>query len=359
MKNLSLEDIKNIFDCCIYLNESKKINSKMIEEIINLFKVYNCSICCLENYIKRNFTYILDNSIDKKEVIEQILKIGDMRFFIMDYLDKNLESFIWDVPNRFVFDNIFKYKLKYRELINSYLNFNKEDYVRYILTSKLDISNEYMANLVNDIVVMIVDEILDHEKLDYVDIISLDEGSFSKVVEIGSKIIKVGYERKTYTICNNPVILQPLIRVNLSDISDIKGTIEVVEKVYVKKCFSDEELYGVYKMARDKGIVLADLRSDNVGVLLSDNILHWNKLVSCDMSSRGFVGKISNNLKKGELVLLDSDFVYDVVDYYKLCYINDIKDLNKFEKRYIIDKDLDDFDILNSGVSNFSLIRKI
>jgi len=35
MKNLSLEDIKNIFDCCIYLNESKKINSKMIEEIIN------------------------------------------------------------------------------------------------------------------------------------------------------------------------------------------------------------------------------------------------------------------------------------------------------------------------------------
>src|SRR5699024_1987341 len=114
-------------------------------------------------------------------------------------------------------------------------------------------------------------------------------------------------------------LLKPYIRVNLEDISDVSGTVEVVEKVNTN--VSDIDLYSFYKELRKKGIVWLDVKSNNLGILKKDNTFHWNKHLGGDMYVRGFTGEDNfSPLSKGDPVILDSDHLYSLLKNKEFSY---------------------------------------
>lgn len=103
---------------------------------------------------------------------------------------------------------------------------------------------------------------------------------------------------------------------------------------------SEEELYSLYKEVRDRGIILADIKLDNVGRLLKDNNRYWNKELGKSKRAVGYIEDedFSTNdevLKAGELVIIDSDYIY----YENDPYIEWGDSLAaKFEDRYKLEK---------------------
>ena len=146
-----------------------------------------------------------------------------------------------------------------------------------------------------------------------IDIKKLNGGNYSNVIEIGDKILKIGSERMRFNIPNNEHILVPIIRKDLSIISDIPMVIEVSEKVDTKVNLTDDELYQIYKDLRINGIIWTDVKNDNLGRLLKDNIVHYDNVL-LDNEAKGIEGTSTKTLKKGEYVIIDTDFIYDEDD---------------------------------------------
>ena len=159
----------------------------------------------------------------------------------------------------------------------------------------------------------IVKELAEDQGIKMTDIRFLDYGAYSTVYEIGDKVLKIGKRRRTYTMPNDKRILKPLIRVDLGPLTDYKiaGTIEVVNKVKTGVNLSDEEVYQIWKELRSRGIYWADAKSSNLGILLKDNDYNTNIKLSGESNSRGLIGDNDDVLKAGEIVIIDSDYIYD------------------------------------------------
>lgn len=230
---------------------------------------------------------------------------------IKDYINTHFTSLISKIPNVCFYSMAVKngdVDDKNRESLNQFLTKNKREYVEFLLGNKLPKDAKNYDDVI-DVTLKLVDEVLEHENLSYTDIKRLNSGGYSDVILIGSKVLKVGAKRGTYYVPNNEYLLKPYIRVNLEDISDVPGTIEVVEKVNTD--VSDIDLYSFYKELRKKGIVCMDIKSINLGILLKDNTFHWNKQLGRDVSVRGLIGDDNFSLlSKGSPVILDSDHIY-------------------------------------------------
>lgn len=263
---------------------------------------YSCPDLNIKDYINRHFTNLIS-------------KIPNVCFYSMAVRDGDVDD-------------------KNREALNQFLTKNKREYVEFLLGNKLPKDAKDYDNVI-DVTVKLVDEILEHENLSYGDIRQLNSGGYSDVILIGSKVLKVGRKREAYVIPNNQYLLKPYIRVNLEDISDVPGTIEVVEKVNTN--VSDIDLYSFYKELRKKGIVWLDVKSNNLGILKKDNTFHWNKHLGGDMYVRGFTGEDNfSPLSKGDPVILDSDHLYSLLKnkefscngyYYEQRYQKELADM--------------------------------
>lgn len=246
-------------------------------------------------------------------------------------------------------DNIrFLYCLKFknisqeiRESLNNKIKRYKDEYVRLFI---LKIQKNY--HLDYDMIYILeslFQEILDYEQKDWIDIDYIDSGGYSHVYKIGSKILKVGKERASYEIPHDKRILQPLIRVDLASLSNTnRGTIEVCEKVEREINISEEELYNLYKELRERGIVWSDIKKKNVGRLLKDNKRYWDKNIANSKRAVGYKeeGEFdleSDILKRGDLVILDTDFIY-YEDDHNIKWPNKLG--LKFERRYQQEKSI-------------------
>lgn len=291
----------------------------------------------LTEILKEKFDFILSacpNSYYFSLILKELSCYDDMYPYIVNHIPIVLKYFHGDLDNLSTFpiqeyvnshfselvsciskDTFFTMAIsdcyvqeKNKNLLNRYLMDYKKDFVSFLLGKKLSLSySDTQLDTLMDVLVMLVDELLEQEELSYVDIKLLSAGSFSDVIEIGSKIVKVGDERYTYFMPNSPYFLAPLIRVNLEDISFLKGTIEVVEKVDTDIHISESELYELYKQIRlDKQIWL-DVKKENVGRLLCDNTIHYKKALCSDSITRGLLGENTVVLKKGDYVVCDLD----------------------------------------------------
>ena len=155
--------------------------------------------------------------------------------------------------------------------------------------------------------------------------------------------MKVGKERNSYKIPYHKRILQPLIRVDLSEFSKTnKGTLEVAEKVDTNIKVSEEELYEIYKELRDNGIIWTDTKQRNVGKLLKDNRRYWNKSLGQSKKAVGYredeeFDLNEEVLRKGELVILDSDYIFLENDPH-IQWGNPLA--TQFEERYQLEKNI-------------------
>lgn len=287
--------------------------------------------------IQDNFSKILSkcNSFMIVSILEELALHDNMNSFIMDntslllselgrdfsnlperfqrkeYINEHFKEIIDEYPNETIYNlaslPCFIFSSN-KGMLNQFLNENKEEYIYYLLGRQL--SYIYTRNQVKEffsVLTFLIDEILNEEGLDYADIKLLPQGSYSDVIEIGSKVIKVGGKRFCYHLPNSPFLLQPLIRINLEDISFIRGTLEVDEKVEMGFDISTSEVYSLYENLRHQGIIWLDAKESNAGRLLKDNNLHYDKKLALDMESRGLHGYNETVLCKGECVVADLD----------------------------------------------------
>ncbi len=121
------------------------------------------------------------------------------------------------------------------EKIEEILQRRKLDFAKSLLCKRKTYDMENTKELIDnysETLSIIIDELLQSEKVGLRNIKDIGTGSYSFVYQIGSKVLKVGKPRETYNIPNHPRILQPIARTNLLDKQNNPlACIEISDKV--------------------------------------------------------------------------------------------------------------------------------
>lgn len=185
---------------------------------------------------------------------------------------------------------------------------------------------------------MIVDEVAQNENVDISDLEYKGKGTFSEVYKLGNKVIKFGKNRLTNQIPYHKRILQPLIRRRvLRGFGDLY--IEISEYIQPDNTITDEDAYLIYKELREDGIIWLDAKRENLGRLEKDNVVHFNEPLYVKNETVGYIPetiKQDNPLKNGDLVIIDTDFLFREQDFNERLLDSHINTnfYQTFEQRY-------------------------
>lgn len=327
---------------------TKYPNDKLISYIDKLIPV-------IDDFTLRN---ILDKIKDNEEVMNYIIE----KYLINSTISIKLTSFLLK-NNLYIdkvyqnFDNIISnnikdlYELKKQGTLNKetstkiskivqnneeYLNNTIEDILKEIYGEKFN-SKDFKVGI--DTIKIIIKELCQNENKTYGDIEYLGKGTFSYVLAVGDKVLKIGIKRYTDSFPNNPYIITPLLRESIKINEENKIFLEVTERVDTKTEVTTEELYQLYKKIRALGLVWTDVAKRNVGRLKKDNIVHWNTpLYPTDeaLELKKYIN--ASQLKKGDLIILDADHIYEGYKYnltnkeFEDRYQEELKEKNKYYK---------------------------
>lgn len=248
-------------------------------------------------------------------IFRMIMKIPNSE----EFLEENIDSIIEKTSG----ENIFEVAQALKGIseniddkLNATLENQKLDVARYILDSatwchatnykKVDdgLLDDYSEKLVS-----FMNKVLQDEQVQMVDITKLGSGSYSKVLQIGEKVLKVGVPRKIGEIPKHSRILQPLLETNFMDSKNQPfACIELSTKAEKLKeeDYQEDKLYELYKSLRDDGIIWTDTKFENVGKI------------------------------DGKLVVIDRDFIYKEGEPNIIWHDNTYA--KSFEKRYLQEK---------------------
>ncbi len=197
------------------------------------------------------------------------------------------------------------------------------------------------------------------------------KGHASTAILVGEYIIKLGGYRSIEEMPNDRRILQPIIRQRLpgKEIKEgLKLFVEVQNQVdtdwtkivsedgterVLSEAEIEEELYKLYKEMRDRGHVFADISPENVGRLLKVNRPNYEfrdidgKYTDIRPTEEAIGLKGENPseevLEAGELVVLDTDFVFNEKDFdfqfYSVGWNQTNDRRRRFEERYKEEKE--------------------
>lgn len=338
---------ENNIDTYSIINRITKYpNDKLISYIDKLIPV-------IDDFTLRN---ILDKIKDNEEVMNYIIE----KYLINSTISIKLTSFLLK-NNLYIdkvyqnFDNIISnnikdlYELKKQGTLNEeastkiskivqnnkeYLDNTIEDILKEIYGEKFN-SKDFKVGI--DTIKIIIKELCQNENKTYGNIEYLGKGTFSYVLAVGDKVLKIGIKRYTDSFPNNPYIITPLLRESIKINKENKIFLEVTERVDTKTEVTTEELYQLYKKIRDLGLVWTDVAKRNVGRLKKDNIVHWNTPLSPTDEALELKKYINaSQLKKGDLIILDADHIYEGYKYnltnkeFEDRYQEELKEKNKY-----------------------------
>ena len=212
------------------------------------------------------------------------------------------------------------------------------------------ISNSYYhdLNYINDesfydaleVIYLIIEDVCKNENIELSNIKCLGNGAYASVLIIGNKVVKIGIRRVTMSFPNNPYINATLLRKEIPINDKEAFFVEVNERVDDKCEVSDEELYNLYKKIRDIHLIWLDVEKRNVGRLLKDNIISWREELPITDEILGLEPYRGNDLlKKGEIVILDNDLIFDENNP-RLAKMSSTSLQKKFEKKYQLEKNI-------------------
>jgi len=301
-----------------------------------------------KNIITENLSMVLNRLVREdtlkecsEEIFDKIIELSEAKDFIQQNIDNILENvspnYMFQVSQCFkgLSDNT-------DERLNTALEKNKievaKSLLRESLITRIDLDNK--EGLIDDYKLtlsVMIDELLESEKCRYIDIDYLSRGSYSNVYQIGNKVIKVGGPRQTYSMPNHCRILQPLTRTNFIDENNKPfACVEISDKAdpLLKEDITEEKLYEIYKDLREDGVIWTDIRFANIGRLNKNNVPNLNgEQVDVAPNSVGFTNdKDKKELSVGDLVIIDTDFIYNKGDN-NIKY-NQFDLLHKFEMWY-------------------------
>lgn len=325
---------------------TKYPNDKLISYIDKLIPVLDdFTLHDILNKIKDNeevMNYVID-----KYLINSTISIKLTSFLLKNnlYIDKVYQNF-----DNIISNNIKDlYELKKQGTLNEeastkiskivqnnkeYLDNTIEDILKEIYGEKFN-SKDFKVGI--DTIKIIIKELCQNENKTYGDIEYLGKGTFSYVLAVGDKVLKIGIKRYTDSFPNNPYIITPLLRESIKINEENKIFLEVTERVDTKTEVTTEELYQLYKKIRALGLVWTDVAKRNVGRLKKDNIVHWNTpLYPTDeaLELKKYIN--ASQLKKGELIILDADHIYEGYKYnltnkeFEDRYQEELKEKNKY-----------------------------
>ena len=354
------------------------------EEIANLIEKEPTRMLS-ENFEVDNFIFNSENFIKLLEQIDEILESTssikqnqNIRESIEKYLANNFEHLIeriktsnekltkeegypidklkiikkWDTDKHLIRG---KFAEHYEEIST---NTKKEDVMDLIhLYSDIDVKLEELdietvmkqtfSNIKDKdlqwMIAKIATELLEDQSLSIKDMEIYGRGNYSKSIKAGEYIFKIGNDRSVYEIPYDERIIYPLIRRKMKGEQGEEIYLEVqnlVDKEWYKGMSEEEieeELYKIYAEMRERGHRWTDVRKDNVGRLKKPNLgnfeINGDKIIPSD-TSVGFINEENKKkvLPAGELVIIDTDFVYQSDKAYSGSIASQHK---KFEERYI------------------------
>ena len=325
---------------------TKYPNDKLISYIDKLIPVLDdFTLHDILNKIKDNeevMNYVID-----KYLINSTISIKLTSFLLKNnlYIDKVYQNF-----DNIISNNIKDlYELKKQGTLNEeastkiskivqnnkeYLDNTIEDILKEIYGEKFN-NKDFKVGI--DTIKIIIKELCQNENKTYGDIEYLGKGTFSYVLAVGDKVLKIGIKRYTDSFPNNPYIITPLLRESIKINEENKIFLEVTERVDTKTEVTTEELYQLYKKIRALGLVWTDVAKRNVGRLKKDNIVHWNTpLYPTDeaLELKKYIN--ASQLKKGDLIILDADHIYEGYKYnltnkeFEDRYQEELKGKNKY-----------------------------
>ncbi len=225
---------------------------------------------------------------------------------------------------------------KFVSKINAYIDNNPYIMVNSIidiLKTKILNNKKINFNKYRSFIFLLLDEISKNESTSISSTEFIGTGGYSAVFAIKTKVIKIGIERKTPHFPNNHYILKPLLRKTIT-IDNIPIFFEVIEKVDTNiNDITKEEIYKLYKNIREIGLIWTDVKIDNVGRLIKDNKIYWYENITPSDETLEFTKTIGNHqLKKGELIVLDGDYIYNENDHNINSKMSNLQ--TEFEKTY-------------------------
>ncbi len=306
-----------------YIFAIRNVGIKNIVKTIREFNhtFYNCDfIRCLLviykdiNCIKCNIDYFIDNTVS----------LLDLKEIFIEY---NLTAGV--------------------DKINSILDNDRE---RLVLDAVYPRTGLTIAKLkeerIYDTIRILIEELANQEDIQLHDIKHLDTGGYSNVLKIGSKVLKLGKKRKNFSVKNNKRFLA-CIREEIKSLfsNDIIITYEITEMVDTKHN-SMVNIYELYKELRDQGLIWTDCHKDNVGILLKDNKVYYKGIDKVDRNATGYTTDNTEILKKGDVVIIDNDYIFTEKEFQSLfnnkrslqANISSIQAIADFEYQYQIDK---------------------
>lgn len=327
---------------------SKQVNGKHLDTALYK-KLIDIMFCFIEK--EKSFNYVENE--DKLLIILDSIK-NSCGYENSNYMSEDALNLIFSLSRKST--AIEKYVEENIDMITCiFLKTPKE---------LLEVSDSYpkKVNMLNYYSTLIKD-ILKEEKVSLKDVYC-SCGSFSEVLIIGNKVLKVG-SKFTKHIPYDKRFLMPLIRTDAyhgmpyKDGYFEKGTmLEVYERVDTSN-ISDDDCYEIFMELLKKGILWADAKPDNLGRLLEPNSVYLSGAYKKDKNGKKmdyyvdnksvYMYKINDDIETlgaGELVIIDLDSIYDIRKLDVLGWINkEIEkgfDISKEDVSYYIFKNTND-----------------
>ena len=355
--NLFFNNLK-LFECLndtrfvfLLLNRIYKYDSKyVISNLFSMLKIFDyktfyyyfIAFCKDKNIdIQEVLKYIDDNKIvlNNNELLET-LKEDFAYNYLNDYLDVFINNSVSLLDLKKLFEK-YSFPNKKLELLLQRIDNNPNLIRDEILKNVVPLENAKGDKIV-DFIDIIIKELLKYGNLNYHNIRYLNEGAFSKVYQIGDKVLKIGIRRETFSIRNCKYFLKPLYRAQIMNKEniDLLFTFEITEYVDTTS-ISYENTYQMYKKLREAGFVWTDPKEDNIGRLLKDNKVYYEGFGKVDKNSTGYIDDNEEVLKAGELVVIDNDYIFEEEDFFNNKYLYDTPSeyFYDFEQRYQLEKE--------------------
>ena len=307
----------NIETIIFYQFDTNGYIASSYTDFFDFCKYIKIDLNYITNYLAKN-NIPLTNSFDAVSFI--IKTLLEDEYYNKDLTD-NLDYFIDNTKYLLNLKSTFKKNNMSNEAIskiNTAIDKNPTKVILEMMNEKINV-DKLKDEKILDFLKCLIDELLEYEHKNYHDIETLKPGAYSSVYKIGRKIIKLGGKRETFKIRNDKRILKPLIRQEIYSIKDPKKflfCVEVTEQVNVRN-LSLEDVYSVYKDLRDRNIVWTDCKIENIGRLNRDNKIYYWGINFVSKNTTGYIDDNEEVLKAGELVVIDSDHMYDADKFFK------------------------------------------
>lgn len=276
-----------------------------------IFAIRSIGLSKIIDYLKSN-NIILKNT----NLIRCLLNIYKDKTSIVNNIDYFINNTISLLDLKELFIN---FDIPGVDRINYILDNDRERLVLDLVYPRTLLTIDVLKKeKIYDTVRLLVEDLARKENIELHDIKHLSTGGYSNVLKVGSKVLKLGKKRKNFSIKNNKRFLAGF-REEIKSLfrDDIILTYEITEMVDTKHK-SMINIYELYKELRDQGLIWTDCHKDNVGILLKDNKVYYKDIDSVDKNATGYTAENKEVLKKGDVVIIDNDYIFTIEEFQKL-----------------------------------------